>query len=85
MGFWYLARDPFAGEALLWSTGQTRLEERDRNLPPALMFVGSINADLRSILSAVERILAAQGLTDLHGNDVSLYSCAVGCLEGVCN
>jgi hypothetical protein len=42
------------------------------------MFVGSINADLRSILNAVERILAAQGLIDLHGNDVSLYSCAVG-------
>jgi hypothetical protein len=26
----------------------------------------------------VERLLAAHGLTDLHGNDVSLYSCALG-------
>jgi hypothetical protein len=61
------------------------------------MFVGSINADLRSTLArlapawrglpayvgcsgnfTVERILAAQGLSDLHGNDVSLYSCALG-------
>ncbi len=86
-----------AGEALPWSAGPTRPEEQGRNLPPALMFVGSINADLRSILAGlapawrglpvyvgcsgnftVERILAAHGLTDLHGNDVSLYSCALG-------
>lgn len=26
----------------------------------------------------VERILAREGVTDLHGNDVSLYSCVVG-------
>ncbi len=61
------------------------------------MFIGTINADMRSILAGlapawrglpvfvgcsgnftVERILAAHGLTDLHGNDVSLYSCALG-------
>ncbi len=61
------------------------------------MFIGSINADMRSILAGlapawrglpvfvgcsgnftVERILAAQGFTELHGNDVSLYSCALG-------
>jgi hypothetical protein len=61
------------------------------------MFVGAINADLRSVLArlapawqglpafvgcsgnfTVERLLAAGGPIDLHGNDVSLYSCALG-------
>lgn len=61
------------------------------------MFIGSINTDMRSIVSemshtwgelpvyigcsgnfTVERILAKNGLTNMHSNDVSLYSCAVG-------
>jgi hypothetical protein len=61
------------------------------------MFVGAINADLRSIIAAlapswkglpvyvgcsgtytVERILSQAGLPEIHGNDVSLYSCAMG-------
>ena len=61
------------------------------------MFIGSINTDMRSIVSemsarwmgvpiyvgcsgnfTVERILARKGITDIHSNDVSLYSCAIG-------
>lgn len=61
------------------------------------MFVGSINQDMRSIVSEmskawqglpvyvgcsgnfmVERILAGNGMTGMHSNDVSMYSCAVG-------
>jgi hypothetical protein len=61
------------------------------------MFVGAINADLRSVLAGlapawqgrpiyvgcsgnatIERILASLGVGELHGNDVSLYSCALG-------
>jgi hypothetical protein len=61
------------------------------------MFVGSINADLRSLVAelalkwkgrpcyiacsgnqTVERILHSVGVKELHGNDVSLYSCVLG-------
>ena len=61
------------------------------------MFIGSINTDMRSIVSemsarwtgvpiyvgcsgnfTVERILARKGITDIHSNDVSLYSCVIG-------
>jgi hypothetical protein len=28
--------------------------------------------------ATIERILASLGVTELHGNDVSLYSCALG-------
>lgn len=62
-----------------------------------MTFVGSINQELRSIISelcgswkglpiyvgcsgnfTVERVLSANGLTNVHSNDVSLYSCALG-------
>lgn len=61
------------------------------------MFLGSINADIRSILSGlikereglpvyigcsgnftIERTLTKLGVNQIHGNDVSLYSCYVG-------
>jgi len=61
------------------------------------MFIGTINQDMRSVLSemaeqwkdqevyigcsgnfTVERLLCQEGVTNLHSNDVSLYSCVVG-------
>lgn len=50
---WHYAMKPSAGEVLPWSAGLTRPEKQARALPPALMFVGSINADLRSILAGL--------------------------------
>ena len=62
-----------------------------------ILFIGSINTDMRSIVSemsakwagipiyvgcsgnfTVERILAKKGIANIHSNDVSLYSCAIG-------
>ena len=51
---WDLASHSLAGEALPWSAGPTRPEEQGPQ--PAFrspMFIGSINADLRSILAGL--------------------------------
>ena len=61
------------------------------------MFIGSINSDMRALVSeisrkwqglpvyvgcsgnfTVERILSKNGIKSIYGNDVSLYSCAIG-------
>lgn len=61
------------------------------------MFIGSINSDVRALVSeisrkwqglpvyvgcsgnfTVERILSKNGIKSIYGNDVSLYSCAIG-------